>query len=109
MLRALILDEGTRSPRKETIVTSSMPSDGVLISLDIQPEGEAAKRREHQASIDIVSDTYFHVIRIPLRSGRLFDASDSEGSTPVAVVSESVANRYFQGKPIGRRIILPLF
>ncbi len=107
-LYARIRDRVRALPGVRAVATaSSMPSDGVLISLDIQPEGEPARHREHQASIDIVSDAYFQVIRIPLRAGRLFNASDQERSLPVAVVSESVALRYFQGKAIGRRLILP--
>jgi putative ABC transport system permease protein len=86
---------------------SCMPADGVLISVDVQPEGEPAQRRESRASVDVVSDGYFPVLRIPLRTGRLFNTSDREGSTPVAVVSESIANRYFHGKAIGHRMILP--
>lgn len=107
-LYARIRDGISALPGVSAVATaSSMPSDGVLISLDVQPEGEPAKHREHQASIDIVSEDYFRVIRIPLLAGRLFNASDREGSLPVAVVSESVARRYFRGKSIRRRLILP--
>jgi predicted permease len=86
---------------------SSLPMGGVLITMDVQPEGEAARRREHTALIDVVSDNYFRVAGIPGRAGRTFTASDREGSTPVAVVSESVARRYFGGRALGRHVVLP--
>lgn len=54
-----------------------------------------------------VSPGYFETFEIPLRSGRLLDASDREGSLPVAVVNQAFADRFFPGaEPLGRRIRL---
>ena len=57
--------------------------------------------------MDVISDDYFQVMRIPRRAGRAFAPDDRDGSTPVAIVSESIASRYFAGKAMGKRIILP--
>src|ERR1700677_5011776 len=46
-------------------------------------------------------------MRIPLRGGRLFSPADRDGSARVIIVSESIATRYFAGKAIGWRIVLP--
>jgi putative ABC transport system permease protein len=44
-------------------------------------------------------------MRIPLRKGRYFTGHDTEDSTLVAIVSESLARHFFPGQdPIGRRI-----
>jgi predicted permease len=52
-----------------------------------------------------VSSGYFGIMRIPLLRGRLLEDSDSENATPAAVVSGSLARRYFNGEnPIGRRV-----
>jgi predicted permease len=54
-----------------------------------------------------VSDEYFQTLRIPLRAGRLFDARDRTGASPVVVVSESMARRYWpRGNALGARIRL---
>jgi putative ABC transport system permease protein len=54
-----------------------------------------------------VSPDYFATLGIPLRSGRLFTASDAPGAPPVALVNEEMVRRYFDGRdPIGRRITL---
>ncbi len=86
---------------------TSIPMVGVSISMDVHPEGEPERRHEHVASLDVVSDDYLRVMQIPLRAGRSFTPADRAGSTPVVLVSESIAQRYFAGKAIGRRIILP--
>ena len=52
-----------------------------------------------------VSAGFFAAFHIPLVSGRLFNSGDDLRSRPVAVVSQSYADRYFHGEnPIGRRI-----
>jgi predicted permease len=54
-----------------------------------------------------VSDDYFRTLRIPLRRGRTFDASERAGALPTAVISESLARRYWPaGDAIGSRIRL---
>ena len=51
-----------------------------------------------------VSVGYFGVLRIPISSGRDFNGGDDEGSTPAAIVSRTMADRYWPGQdPLGRR------
>ena len=53
----------------------------------------------------IIEGDYFGALRIRPREGRLFDARDGAGSTPVAVVSELLAARLFPGtSALGHRI-----
>jgi putative ABC transport system permease protein len=50
---------------------------------------------------------FFRALQIPLRAGRLFDDRDTSETTPVTIVSESIAARYFPGEdPVGKRIKL---
>lgn len=52
-----------------------------------------------------VDGTYFRVMQIPLRRGRLFTAQDSAESMPVALVSNSLASRLWPNQdPIGKRL-----
>jgi putative ABC transport system permease protein len=54
-----------------------------------------------------VSDDYFRTLRIPLREGRTFDASDRAGGPGTAVISESMARRHWPaGEALGSRIRL---
>jgi putative ABC transport system permease protein len=52
-----------------------------------------------------VSPDYFYVMRIPLLRGRLFSEQDSPSNPNVAIISETLAQRYFPNQdPIGRQM-----
>ncbi|HEX3878434.1 MAG TPA: ABC transporter permease [Bryobacteraceae bacterium] len=52
-----------------------------------------------------VSPEYFHVMRIPLLRGRFFSEQDSPSNPNVAIISETLARRYFPNQnPIGRQM-----
>jgi predicted permease len=52
-----------------------------------------------------VSPTYFATLKIPLLQGRAFDRTDSETGQPVAVVNDTLAQKFWPGgNPIGQRL-----
>ncbi|HEV2616748.1 MAG TPA: ABC transporter permease [Candidatus Acidoferrales bacterium] len=52
-----------------------------------------------------VSPEYFRVMRIPLLRGRFFSEQDSPSHPNVAIVSETLARRYFPNQdPVGRQM-----
>ncbi|PYQ16717.1 MAG: hypothetical protein DMF80_03750 [Acidobacteria bacterium] len=78
-------------------------------SRPIQIEGEPAFDRSNPPRVDdrAVSPGYFETLRLPILAGRGLEASDDEKARPVAVVSRSLAERYWPGRdPIGRRFRL---
>ena len=55
----------------------------------------------------VVGPDYLNVMQIPLLGGRFFSAADNERSSPVAVVDEALARRYFPGQDaVGKHIFL---
>jgi predicted permease len=57
------------------------------------------------ASMRIVSADYFKTMRIPIRSGRLFDRRDTATAPEVVLINERLAQRFFAGlNPIGQQI-----
>jgi putative ABC transport system permease protein len=53
----------------------------------------------------VVSGKYFEVLRIPLLEGRYFTPEDRSGAMPVAIVSRSVAQKYWPGgSALGKRV-----
>jgi predicted permease len=60
---------------------------------------------EKQARIHLVSPEYFATLQIPLRRGRIWDATENARGDFVAVVNQSFARRYWpQSDPIGRQL-----
>ena len=52
-----------------------------------------------------VSPDYFRMMRIPLLRGRFFSEQDSPSSPKVAIISETLARRYFPNRdPLGRHM-----
>jgi len=56
-----------------------------------------------------VGGEYFKTLRIPLLKGRLLGQQDAEGTSLVAVVSQTLAEQFFPGKnPIGKVVETPV-
>ena len=74
-------------------------------SFGIQGGETPAPDAVQDAAVFTASASYFETLRIPLVRGRLFDATDRVGSPDVALISQSVAQRYWKGKDaVGARI-----
>ncbi|HST53136.1 MAG TPA: ABC transporter permease [Pyrinomonadaceae bacterium] len=59
--------------------------------------------------VRVVDAGYFNAMRIPLERGRAFNAEEVTAERHVAVVSESLAQKYFPGEdPIGQRIVVAM-
>ena len=72
-----------------------------------QPEGqpEMIPGQEPTADFNVVSPGNFSAMGIGLVAGRGFTESDADGATPVALISETAANRYWpKMNPIGRHL-----
>jgi putative ABC transport system permease protein len=73
----------------------------------IEGRAEVSPEDAPQAGDILVSDDYFRTLRIPLLKGRRFTSEDDERARPVAIISQSLARRYFRDEdPIGRHIRL---
>jgi predicted permease len=69
---------------------------------------EGGLRRENEAQPlalgAVVSEEYFGLLHIPLRAGRTFEPRDRAGAPPAAVISESMARRFWPaGDALGAR------
>ena len=86
---------------------SVVPLTGGGNSIRFVIEGQpVATGHENECDIRDVSTNYFSVMKIPLRSGRLFDDSaDSDAGPKHIIVNEAWVKQYFHGQdPLGKRI-----
>jgi putative ABC transport system permease protein len=84
--------------------TGRVPNQNIVI------EGRPATQDPERHGRQGVSDSYFRMMGIPLRQGRLFSAQDHSVSAPVAVINEAMARRYWPSEnPLGKRFkqVLP--
>jgi putative ABC transport system permease protein len=73
----------------------------------IEIEGKPPQDPDNLPTVDyrVVTPRAFDVLPLPITQGRGFSDADREGSQLVAIVSESLARRYWPGEdPIGRRL-----
>jgi predicted permease len=72
--------------------------------------GEDIEAKENVAPViggSIVSPEYFHVLGMPLLSGRLFTDQDIEGRPEVAVINQAAARTYWPNQdPVGKHVRL---
>ena len=88
-------------------VTDALPPDrqGDADSFGIEGQTLAPGELNPIISTVTVGPDIFQAFRIPLIQGRYFTGHDNQDSTPVAIVSESFARRFFAGQPaLGKRI-----
>jgi len=68
------------------------------------PEGQAPSAPKHIANYNPVGRGYFTVMGIPLLAGRVFGPQDTATSGRVAVINQTMAEKFFPGgSPIGKR------
>jgi len=91
-----------------SLVTHVPYADGGGINeREFSIEGRPLTQRgeERSAIVETTTPNYFNTLNIALRDGRLLSDTDGAESAQVAVISESLARRYFPGEnPLGRHI-----
>ena len=88
-------------------IVSPLPFSGndqartfTILGKPAPPEG-----MEPSASLLTTDGAYFRTMRIPLKTGRLFDARDRKDSRPVLLINDTFVRKYFPNEnPIGQRV-----
>jgi len=89
----------TRSAVTSILPYSGEDSQSRFWREDVPPREADASRVGGRS----VTPPFFAALGIPLVSGRLLHASDRADATPVAVVSQSMAERFWPNQPLGKR------
>ena len=90
--------------------TSGTPADPSGTSFSFSIEGRTAPNpsgRFDPVWVELITPGFFAGLGIPVISGRGIDATDREGTIPVAVLNEALARKLWPGEnPIGQRIAI---
>jgi putative ABC transport system permease protein len=87
--------------------TSYLPLSGLARIVFFCAEGQACEGigRDPLIAVRQVTPEYFDTTRTPLLRGRAFRESDQASGTPVAIVNETTAKRYWPGQDaIGKHV-----
>ena len=58
-----------------------------------------------EIEVNVASSGYFNALRIPIVEGRPFTAADTALSTPVVIVNDMLARRYFGSTAVGHKLL----
>jgi predicted permease len=104
-----LLERAAALPGVESVgMISIIPPMGAgMRSFSILGHPAPSPGNRPEGSINEVSPSYFHAMKIPLKKGRYFDESDTESAPWAVIISETLASRYFPNQdPIGKQILL---
>jgi putative ABC transport system permease protein len=78
---------------------------GKLLNIDSRPATSLDQMPDVRFAL--VSDDYFRTFGISVRQGRSFNAQDQSNSQPVAIINETLAQRFFPNEnPIGKSVTM---
>ena len=90
---------------------TNLPLDGYLMIGEyfrVDGAAPATLSERPSAACNLINTGYFKSIGTRVLEGREFDERDREGSPPVALISATLARRFFSGQnPIGHKIVVP--
>jgi putative ABC transport system permease protein len=93
---------GVESAGAITDVFLNKIANSSYFSVEGRPAVQPDQRVE--VPIDAISPNYFQVIGTPIVRGRAFNEQDTEKTTNVVIINETMARRFFSSEdPIGRR------
>lgn len=97
----------SRIPGAEVAFATAAPSIPFKAAAAIETQQGTDRQGTLRLHTTTVSDGYFEMFGISLRSGRLFDSTDNRDSLPVAIIDERMAARYWPDQDVlGKRVQL---
>jgi len=91
----------------QSVATSSTPPLMYTMFFAFGVEGKTNPNEVPQAWFSSVSPNYFEAMHIVPLAGRSFTDHDRFGTAKVAVISDTLRRRFFQGEdPIGKRLVV---
>jgi putative ABC transport system permease protein len=87
-------------------VTTNLPTSNGMVG-QLQTNPHTPDGREFMSQYHGIGDGFFNLFSIPLLKGRDFSRGDTGGSERVAIVSQDLADKYYDGQAVGKLIEMP--
>jgi predicted permease len=106
-----VIERVRQTPAVESASLARVPPGGFEgIGLGGVTPGDQPDTTEMFPAWNIVDTRYFATLHIPIIAGRDFALTDTVGTPPVVVISQTLARRLWPGQPaIGKSLRLPVF
>lgn len=105
-----MLERLRQTPGATSVAAASGPPLGGMIGMNFAIEGQPSSEVSGpppSAQYLAVTPNYFATLKTPILRGRDFTDRDTQAGERVAIISESMAKRYWPGKnPLGQRIMI---
>jgi predicted permease len=106
------IDRVRRQPAVEVASLARVPPggwEGIRLG-GVAPADRPESSEMFSPAWNIVDTGYFATLDIPIVAGRDFVASDTAGSSPVVIVSQMLARRFWPGEPpVGKEVRLAVY
>ena len=87
-----------------TINHSPLRGHAMIAFIGIEGHAPLDRKKDPPVGVGVVDGEYFKTLKIPLLSGRQYDASDGVNGQKVAIVNQDFANRFLNGDALGKRV-----
>ncbi len=106
--RRLVKEVGEISGVEEVGIANVLPLERSRFIVGVMIEGRPRPANRHEApraDFRMVSSGYFRAMGIRKLQGRVFSIEDRQGSPPVVVINQAMADSYFPTEdPVGQRL-----
>ena len=87
-----------------TINHTPLQGHGLIAFIGIEGAPPLDRKKDPAVGIGVVDGEYFKTLKIPLLSGRQYDAHDRVDTQKVAIVNEAFAKYFLNGNALGKRV-----
>ncbi|WP_350016697.1 ADOP family duplicated permease [Rhodanobacter sp. IGA1.0] len=90
----------------DATATTNLPASNGMVG-QLQTSPHTPDGREFVSQYHGIGEGFFGLFAIPLLEGRGFTSGDVRGSEPVAIVSKDLADKYYDGRAVGKMVEVP--
>jgi putative ABC transport system permease protein len=95
---------------RDAAISTGLPPTSLGAGQPFRLEGRdpALPASSGLADVQVISPDYFRTLGLTVREGRAFSEDDHQGSLPVVIINQRLAEKFFSARdPLGTRLLIP--